>query len=76
MISRFASSPSPSLILNIGSAAHNFVPCATIYGGSKACNEAMSSSLYVEMRADYLHHKVEVLAIYVAKPPKGDGNIE
>lgn len=66
MLPRFASSDSPSLILNIGSAANSIVPYATMYGGSKACNMAMSSSLSMEMVAEGLEKKIEVLCISVA----------
>ncbi|KAI4258514.1 MAG: hypothetical protein L6R42_005044 [Xanthoria sp. 1 TBL-2021] len=48
LLPRFAASRDRSLILNIGSAANTFAPCASVYGGSKACNQAMSSCLNVE----------------------------
>ncbi|KAL8877916.1 MAG: hypothetical protein Q9192_008566 [Flavoplaca navasiana] len=65
LLPRFAASKDRSLILNIGSAANSFVPYATVYGGSKACNQAMSTSLNVEMVAENLASKIEILCISV-----------
>jgi len=74
LLPRFIAAAHPSLILNIGSAAHAFVPYATVYGGSKACNQAMSSSLCAEMRAEKLASKVEVLCVAVASVTGAGGN--
>lgn len=67
ILPRFANSKQPSLILNIGSAANSIAPYATMYGGSKACNMAMSSSLSTEMVAEGLDNKIEILCISVAR---------
>ena len=55
----------PTLIMNIGSLADSGVPYATVYGGSKAFNMAMSSSLTVEVKVE--GQNVEVLAIPVGR---------
>lgn len=55
----------PTLIMNIGSLADSGVPYATVYGGSKAFNMAMSSSLAVEVKAE--GKNIEVLAIPVGR---------
>ena len=55
----------PSLIMNIGSLADSGVPYATVYGGSKAFNMAMSTSLAVEIKAE--GKNIEVLAIPVGR---------
>ncbi|KAL8992580.1 MAG: hypothetical protein Q9169_006989 [Polycauliona sp. 2 TL-2023] len=65
LLSRFAASKDRSLILNIGSAANTFAPYASVYGGSKACNQAMSSCLNVEMVAENLASKIEILCVSV-----------
>ncbi|KAL8849321.1 MAG: hypothetical protein Q9221_005672 [Calogaya cf. arnoldii] len=65
ILPRFAASDNRSLILNIGSAANTFAPYASVYGGSKACNQAMSSCLNVEMVAENLASKIEILCISV-----------
>ena len=54
-----------TLIMNIGSLADSGVPYATVYGGSKAFNMAMSSSLAVEVKAE--GKNIEVLAIPVGR---------
>lgn len=51
--------------MNIGSLADSGVPYATVYGGSKAFNMAMSSSLAVEVKAE--GKNIEVLAIPVGR---------
>ncbi|KAI4225974.1 MAG: hypothetical protein L6R36_003510 [Xanthoria steineri] len=66
LLPRFAGSKDRSLILNIGSAANTFAPYASVYGGSKACNQAMSICLNVEMVAENLAPKIEILCISVA----------
>lgn len=66
LLPRFAASRDRSLILNIGSAANTFAPYASVYGGSKACNQDMSSCLNVEMVAENLASKIEILCISVA----------
>ena len=55
----------PTLILNIGSLADSGVPYATVYGGSKAFNMAMSSSLAVEVKTE--GKNIEVLGIPVGR---------
>lgn len=55
----------PTLIMNIGSLADSGVPYATVYGGSKAFNMAMSTSLAVEIKAE--GKNIEVLAIPVGR---------
>ncbi|CAD6580852.1 MAG: hypothetical protein ASARMPRED_000341 [Alectoria sarmentosa] len=55
----------PTLIMNIGSLADSGVPYATVYGGSKAFNMAMSSSLAVEVKVE--GKNIEVLAIPVGR---------
>ena len=55
----------PTLIMNIGSLADSGVPYATVYGGSKAFNMAMSSSLAVEVKTE--GKNIEVLAIPVGR---------
>lgn len=55
----------PTLIMNIGSLADSGVPYATVYGGSKAFNMAMSSSLAVEIKAE--GKNIEILAIPVGR---------
>lgn len=55
----------PTLIMNIGSLADSGVPYATVYGGSKAFNIAMSTSLAVEIKAE--GKNIEVLAIPVGR---------
>ena len=42
----------PTLIVNIGSLGATGVPYATVYGGSKAFNMAMSSSLATEVKVE------------------------
>ena len=53
----------PTLIMNIGSLGATAVPYATVYGGSKAFNMAMSSSLAIEAKVE--GKDIEVLAILV-----------
>ncbi|KAL8670852.1 MAG: hypothetical protein Q9168_004631 [Polycauliona sp. 1 TL-2023] len=65
LLPRFAASRDRSLILNIGSAANTFAPYASVYGGSKACNQAMSSCLNVEMVAENLASKIKILCVSV-----------
>ena len=55
----------PTLIMNIGSLADAGVPYATVYGGSKAFNMAMSSSLAVEVKVE--GKNIEVLAIPIGR---------
>lgn len=55
----------PTLIMNIGSLADSGVPYATVYGGSKAFNMAMSSSLAVEVKVEA--KDIEVLAIPIGR---------
>ena len=55
----------PTLIMNIGSLADAGVPYATVYGGSKAFNMAMSSSLAVEVKVE--DKNIEVLAIPIGR---------
>ena len=73
---RFAQAQGPTLILNIGSGADAFVPYATIYGASKAFDMALSCSLRVEMRAEGLEDKIEVLGISVGKVTETANNAE
>ena len=55
----------PTLIMNIGSLADSGAPYATVYGGSKAFNMAMSSSLAMEIKAE--GKDIEVLAIPIGR---------
>jgi len=74
LLPRFDAAAHPCLILNIGSAAYPFIPYATVYGGSKACNQAMSSSLSAEMLAENLAARIEILYISVAEVTGAGGN--
>ena len=65
LLPQLARRDGPTLIVNIGSLADAGVPYATVYGGSKAFNVAMSSSLAVEVTVD--GKDVEVLAIPVGR---------
>lgn len=65
LMSRLAKTDGPTLIMNICSLADSCVPYATVYGGSKAFNMAMSSSLAVEVETEGKH--IEVLAIPVGR---------
>ena len=73
---RFASGSGRTLIMNIGSGAHSIVPYATIYGGSKAFDMAMSSSLCVEMKAEGLDKKIEFLGVSVGKVTEASNNTD
>ena len=64
---RFAQAEGRSLIINIGSADYNLTAYASVYGGSKGCNQAMSSCLNVEMFAEGLGKKIEFLAVSVGE---------
>ena len=75
-IRRFSTAQGPTLIMNIGSGAQGIVPYATVYGGSKAFDMAMSSSLRVEMRAEGLGEKVEVLGVSVGRVTETAHNTE
>lgn len=55
----------PTLIMNIGSLGDQGVPYATVYGGSKAFNVAMSTSLAVEVKVE--RKDIEVLAVPVGR---------
>ena len=61
LLPKLARKDGPTLIMNIGSLADSGVPYATVYGGSKAFNMAMSSSLAMEFKAE--GKNTEVLAI-------------
>ena len=65
LLPKFAGKDGPSLIMNIGSLADSGVPYATVYGGSKAFNMAMSSSLAMELKAE--GKNIEVLAIPIGR---------
>ena len=65
LLPKLARTDGPTLIMNIGSLADSSVPYATVYGGSKAFNMAMSSSLAVEVKAE--GKNIEVLAIPVGR---------
>ena len=65
LLSKFARKDGPTLIMNIGSLADSGVPYATVYGGSKAFNMAMSSSLAMEIKAE--GKNIEVLAIPIGR---------
>ena len=64
---RFTKAEGRSLIINIGSAGYNLAAYASVYGGSKGCNQAMSSCLNVEIFAEGLDKKIEFLAISVSE---------
>jgi len=66
ILPQFIKSEGRRLIMNIGSLADYGVPYAVAYGGSKAFNMAMSSSLTVEMKAEG-RRNIEILAIPVGK---------
>ncbi|KAM0801394.1 hypothetical protein BDR22DRAFT_848868 [Usnea florida] len=65
LLPKLAGKEGPSLIMSIGSLADSGVPYATVYGGSKAFNMAMSSSLAMEVKAE--GKNIEVLAIPVGR---------
>ena len=65
LLPKLARPDGPTLIMNIGSLADSGVPYATVYGGSKAFNMAMSSSLAVEGKVE--GKGIEVLAIPVGR---------
>ena len=65
LLPKLARKDGPTLIMSIGSLADSGVPYATVYGGSKAFNMAMSSSLAMEVKAE--GKNIEVLAIPVAR---------
>lgn len=65
LLPKLARPDGPTLIMSIGSLADSGVPYATVYGGSKAFNMAMSSSLAVEVKAE--GKNIEVLAIPVGR---------
>lgn len=65
LLPKLARPDGPTLIMNIGSIADSGVPYATVYGGSKAFNMAMSSSLAVEVKTE--RKNIEVLAIPVGR---------
>ena len=65
LLPKLARPDGPTLIMNIGSLADSGVPYATVYGGSKAFNMAMSSSLTVELKVE--GKDIEVLAIPVGR---------
>lgn len=75
-IARFAQSSGRTLILTLGSAGDFLAPYATVYGGSKAFNVAMSASLRIEMRAEGLEEKIEVLGVNVGKVTETARNSE
>ena len=75
-IRRFSQAKGRTLIMNIGSGADAMVPYATIYGGSKAFDMAMSSSLRVEMRAEGLEDRIEVLGVSVGRVTETANNTE
>ena len=54
-----------TLIMNIGSLGAPGVPYLTVYGGSKMFNQAMSSSLAVEVKVE--KKNIEVLAIPIGR---------
>ncbi|MCJ1300000.1 hypothetical protein MMC08_002794 [Hypocenomyce scalaris] len=54
---------SPSLVMNVSSAASLGFPYATIYSGSKAFLESFTHALYAEAHAE--SHDVEVMGIVV-----------
>ncbi len=65
LLPKLARPDGATLIMNIGSIADSGVPYATVYGGSKAFNMAMSSSLAVEVKTE--RKNIEVLAIPVGR---------
>ena len=65
LLPKLSRTDGPTLIMNIGSLGDSGVPYATVYGGSKAFNMAMSSSLAVEVKAE--GKNIEVLAIPVGR---------
>lgn len=65
LLPKLARPDGPTLIMNIGSLADSGVPYATVYGGSKAFNMAMSSSLTVELKVEC--KDIEVLAIPIGR---------
>ena len=65
LLPKLARPDGPTLIMIIGSIADSGVPYATVYGGSKAFNMAMSSSLVVEVKTE--GKNIEVLAIPVGR---------
>ena len=65
LLPKLARPDGPTLIMNIGSLADSGVPYATIYGGSKAFNMAMSSSLGAEVKVE--GRDIEVLAIPIGR---------
>ena len=65
LLRKLARPDGPTLIMNIGSLGATGVPYATVYGGSKAFNMAMSSSLAVEVKVECKN--IEVLAIPIGR---------
>ncbi len=65
LLPKLARPDGPTHIINIGSIADSGVPYATVYGGSKAFNMAMSSSLAIEVKTE--GKNIEVLAILVGR---------
>ena len=65
LLPKLSNPDGPTLIMNIGSLGAPGVPYATVYGGCKAFNQAMSTSLAVEVKVE--GKNIDVLVIPVGR---------